>query len=108
MIGIDSYININYIFEGGISIGNEVYVGMGCTFVTSHHEIGGPTKRAGELECKPIYIEDGYWIGANCTILPRVTIKRGAVIAAGSVVNNDCESNCLYAGVPAKLKRVLE
>ena len=26
----------------------------------------------------------------------------GVVIGAGSVVANDCDPNCLYAGVPAK------
>lgn len=107
-IGTDSFINTSCVFEGWVTIGNNVYIGMGCTFVTSNHKIGEPIKRAGELESKPIYIEDGCWIGANCTILPGVTIRKGTVIASGSVVKNDCESNSLYAGVPARLKRMLD
>lgn len=50
----------------------------------------------------------GVWIGANVTVLPEVTIGNGCVIAAGSVVTSDCEDNCLYAGNPARKKRLLE
>lgn len=55
----------------------------------------------------PITVGDGAWIGANCTILPGVTIGRGAVVAAGSVVTKSIGDNEMYAGVPAKLIRVL-
>ena len=51
---------------------------------------------------KPIIVGDGCWIGANSLIMPGVTIGNGVVIAAGSVVTKDCESDCLYGGVPAK------
>ena len=37
-----------------------------------------------------------------------VTVGRGAVIAAGSVVANDVKPLCLYGGSPAKLIRELE
>jgi maltose O-acetyltransferase len=30
------------------------------------------------------------------------------VIAAGAVVTTDCERDCLYAGVPAAMKRRLD
>lgn len=33
---------------------------------------------------------------------PNVTIGDGVVIGTGSVVTKDCDSNCLYAGVPAR------
>lgn len=39
---------------------------------------------------------------------PGVTIKKGCVVASGSVVSEDCRSNGFYAGVPAKLKRIIE
>lgn len=39
---------------------------------------------------------------------PGVTIKKGCVVASGSVVSEDCCSNGFYAGVPAKLKRIIE
>ncbi|MGE9905782.1 DapH/DapD/GlmU-related protein [Streptococcus alactolyticus] len=39
---------------------------------------------------------DGCWIGADVIILPGVTIGRGCVIVAGSVVIKDVEPNSLY------------
>lgn len=35
-------------------------------------------------------------------MLPGVNIGKGCVIAAGSVVIENCEDNWLYAGIPAK------
>lgn len=50
----------------------------------------------------PIIIEDDVWIGANVTILPGVTIKKGSIIGAGSLVLKDIEPFSIYAGTPAK------
>jgi virginiamycin A acetyltransferase len=49
-----------------------------------------------------IIIEDDVWIGANCIILSGVKISRGAVIAAGSIVNKDVAPYSIVAGNPAK------
>lgn len=49
-----------------------------------------------------VVIENDVWIGMNCIILKGVTIGSGSIIAAGSVVINDVDSNSLYAGNPAK------
>ena len=45
------------------------------------------------------------WIGANVTVLGGVTVGRGAVVAAGSVVTKDVEPYSIVGGVPAKLIR---
>lgn len=50
----------------------------------------------------PVRIEDGAWIGANCTILPGVTIGRDCMVGAGSVVAKDTDALCLYAGNPCR------
>lgn len=43
------------------------------------------------------------------TILPGVIINDGCIVAAGAVVNKDCEANSLYAGVPArKIKELID
>ena len=42
-------------------------------------------------------------IGSNSVILPGVTIGDGAIIAAGSVVTRDVESNTIVGGIPAKV-----
>jgi maltose O-acetyltransferase len=56
----------------------------------------------------PVRIEDDVWIGFKSTILKGVTIGRGAVIAAASVVTKDVEPFTLVAGNPARVVRTLE
>lgn len=106
LINTGSYINHDVYFElaAPIYIGKNVAIAMYNKFITSTHDLdnGDETKRVRGYVCKPITVEDGVWIGANCTILPGVTIGSGAVICAGSVVTKDVLPNCLYGGVPAK------
>lgn len=51
---------------------------------------------------KNIVIQDDVWIGSSAIILKGVTIGKGSVIAAGSIVTKDVESYSVYAGIPAK------
>lgn len=60
------------------------------------------------VKTAPIIIEDDVWIGMNCIILKGVTIGRGAVIGAGSVVTHDIPPFTLAAGNPAKEIRKLK
>jgi acetyltransferase-like isoleucine patch superfamily enzyme len=48
-------------------------------------------------------IEDDCWIAANVVILAGVTIGKGSVVAAGSVVNEDVPAFSVVAGVPARV-----
>lgn len=41
-------------------------------------------------------------MGANCVVLPGVTIGEGCTIGALSLVNRDCEPWTVYAGTPAR------
>ena len=50
-----------------------------------------------------IVIEDDVWIGGGTTILAGVHIGKGAIIAAGAVVNKDVPEYAIVGGVPAKL-----
>lgn len=54
-----------------------------------------------------IVVEKEAWLGANCVILPGVTIKEGCIIGAGAVVTKDTSPYSIYAGVPAKKIREL-
>lgn len=47
-------------------------------------------------------VEDDVWIGHNATIIAGVTIGKGSIIAAGSVVNKDIPPCEIWGGVPAK------
>ena len=110
-IGSGSWINNNCFFDNDfgyeIEIGRNCGIGMDVLFCVSSHEIGTFKGRAGKDITQGIKIGDGCWIGARVTILPGVHIQEGCVIAAGALVTNNCESNGLYAGVPAKRIRDL-
>lgn len=47
---------------------------------------------------KPVRIEDNVWIGANSVVLPGVTIGRGSVISANSVVDKDIPPMVIAGG----------
>jgi acetyltransferase-like isoleucine patch superfamily enzyme len=49
-----------------------------------------------------VAIEDHVWIGARAIVLPGITLGRGAVVAAGSVVTKNVAPMTIVAGVPAK------
>jgi len=51
----------------------------------------------------PIAIDNDVWIGTGSIILKGVTIGRGAIIAAGSVVTKDVLPFTIVAGNPAKV-----
>jgi maltose O-acetyltransferase len=44
-------------------------------------------------------------VGSHSIILPGVTIGRGGVVGAGSVVTKDVEPYTLVAGAPAQFRR---
>jgi acetyltransferase-like isoleucine patch superfamily enzyme len=50
-----------------------------------------------------VKIEDDCWIAANSVILAGVTIGKGSVIAAGSIVTKDVPPYSIVAGNPAKV-----
>ncbi|WP_460455282.1 acyltransferase [Arthrobacter monumenti] len=89
------------------TIGNNVFIGPFARLITDSHTLSGPDKRAGANQIQPILIGDGTWVGASVTILGGVTIGRGSVIAAGSVVTKDVPNDTLVGGVPAQFMRDL-
>lgn len=90
-----------------VELVGQVGVGHEVLFLTNGHEIGDDHQRGGESFTSAIRIEEGVWIGARATILPGVTVGRGAVVAAGSVVTKDVAPDTMVAGVPAVVKRTL-
>lgn len=48
-------------------------------------------------------IEDDVWLGYGTVVLTGVTVGRGSVVAAGSVVTRDIPPYSIAAGVPAKV-----
>lgn len=52
-----------------------------------------------------IVIKDDVWIGANAIICSGVTIRQGAIVAAGAVVTKNVEPYSIVGGNPAKVIR---
>jgi maltose O-acetyltransferase len=75
--------------------------------LTNSHRIAASGRRAGALDARPVTIEAGAWLSTRCTILPGVTVGRGAVVAAGAVVTTAVPANVLVGGVPAQIIREL-
>lgn len=55
------------------------------------------------LDERKIIIEDDVWIGFNATILKGVTIGKGAIVGACSVVTKDVPPYTIVVGNPAKI-----
>ncbi|MCR4881007.1 MAG: sugar O-acetyltransferase [bacterium] len=92
--------------NGGIEIGDNTMIGPNVTIVTVNHEIN-PETRINAIP-KPVKIGKNVWIGADCTILPGITIGENSVVGAGSVVTKDVPDNVIVAGNPAKLIKNIE
>lgn len=91
--------------NGKIIIGNDVLIGPNVVIRASNHgylQKNVPINQQGHTGGE-IVIEGDVWIGANSVILPNVTIGKGSVIGAGSVVSKDIPSYSLAGGVPAKV-----
>jgi len=91
-------------FGGKIEIGNHVMIAPHVVIVSHNHSFDNLNvpMRNQALQCLPITIEEDVWISSHVTILPGVRIGRGAIIAAGAVVNHDVEPFSIVGGVPAK------
>lgn len=80
-----------------------------CTIITNSHRstIGIPHFILGESHINDksgsVIINEDVWIGANTTILAGVTIGRGAIIGASSLVTKDVPPYALVVGSPAKI-----
>lgn len=100
-IGANSIVGRHCILDGRapLLIGRNVNIGGRTQMFTGTHLVDDPDFAA---EFRPITIEDHVWIAAGAIVLPGVTIGRGAVVAAGSVVSRDLEPMGIYAGAPAR------
>ena len=90
---------------GKLKIGKDSMLGPNVIFFTGDHDFRDPTvpiRFQGGIP-KPIIVEEDVWLGANVIVLGGVTIGKGSVIAAGSVVTKDIPPYSIAVGTPAKV-----
>lgn len=124
MLGRNSIISCK---GGGIALGDDVNIGPNCYFISEEHlEIGRYTHIAGHsylvaggnhsfddpdvpiclqpsISKGGIRIGEDVWIGASATVVDGVTIGKGAVIGAGSLVHRKIPPLAVALGYPIEI-----
>jgi maltose O-acetyltransferase len=99
---------VTFCLDAPITLGRNVSIGPRAVLYTATHPLGVASRRMQlDIMARPIVVEDGAWVGLGAMILPGVRIGRGAVVAAGAVVNEDVPDNVLVAGNPARIVQEL-
>lgn len=102
-IGPNCYFNA----KAKIIINKGTIIGPNCRFITANHNYN-----SNDLQSIPydnvdiinkIEIGQAVWIADSAIVLSGVTIGKGAIIAAGSVVTKDVPEYSLVGGNPAKV-----
>lgn len=120
-IGEKTIINDNCTLmdENYIYIGSKVLIAPHVQFYTATHPVCFEERfvedwneNSGELffrtKALPITVEDEVWIGGGSIVLAGVTIGRGSVIGAGSVVTKSIPAHCVAVGNPCKVIKWLK
>jgi acetyltransferase-like isoleucine patch superfamily enzyme len=106
-VGNDTYIGPHCILGagGGIEIGNGVTLGAYVQVLAENHEFADPAREINEqgVTRRGIAIEDDCWLGNSVIVLDGVTIGRGCVVGAGSVVTRDLSPHSVAVGNPARV-----
>ena len=113
-VQINDYVHISSV--GMVSIGNNVL--MASKIYISDHNHGSYTLELSDspliapidrqLVSNPVVIEDDVWIGESACILPGVTVGKGSIIGAMSIVTKDIPANCIAVGNPARVVKIYD
>lgn len=87
-------------FNYGVSIEahESVEIGARCLVASMVRITDRGARRSGRVR-----VEDDVWIGHGAILEPGITVGKGAVIAAGSVVTTDVPPGRLALGNPARM-----
>lgn len=93
-----------------VEIEEGVGIARGCYISDHSHGFANPDVPIRDQpidRVAPVVIRRGAWLGQNVVILPGVTVGRGSVIGANSVVRTDVPDRTVVAGSPARVIREL-
>lgn len=88
-----------YLWDG-VRVEDDVFIAPNAVFTNDLR----PRSKRFYAEYLPTHLKQGCTIGANSTILPRVTVGRWAMVAAGAVVTRDVPDFALVMGNPARIR----
>jgi acetyltransferase-like isoleucine patch superfamily enzyme len=99
---------VRFILNQRITLGDHVLIAGGCNIQDSDGHPSDPEARMrGEglkpEDISPVTFKDHAWVGRGSHILKGVTVGRGAVVAAGSVVAVDVPDGAVAMGSPARI-----
>lgn len=111
-IGCDCKISSHSFICEGVTIEDGVFIGHNVTFINDRYpravNADGSMQTDEDWTLERTLIETRASVGSSATILCGLTIGRGAVVGAGSVVTKDVPAYTVVAGVPARVVRKLE
>jgi acetyltransferase-like isoleucine patch superfamily enzyme len=95
-----------------VTIGRHCLIAGGVTLADyDGHPLDAVARRSGATmplaAVRPVTIGDDVWIGHGATILKGVRVGDRTVIGAHAVVTRDVPDDCLVAGNPARVVRIL-
>ena len=101
-IGRNCNINKYCVLDGrcDLTIGDNVDIAQDSYIWTEQHDYNSSEYTP---VASNVTIEDYVWIASRATILPGVTIGRGAVVACGAVVTKDVPPLAIVGGVHSKI-----
>lgn len=93
--------------SGKITIGKNVMFGPKCSLFAENHNFSDTETsiKSQGVNQKGITVEDDCWIGSNVTILDGVTIGKGSVIGAGTLIIKDVPARSIVVDKREKLVR---
>jgi acetyltransferase-like isoleucine patch superfamily enzyme len=90
---------------GFIKIGKDCMIASHSSLYANNHIFADPERpfREQGVSSKGIVIGDDCWLGTGVKVLDKVTIGKGCIIGAGSVVTKDIPPYSVAVGVPARV-----
>lgn len=105
-IGDNSNLGPNCCVPGNTIIGKDVMMGPNVYILQRNHafeRIDIPMIEQGYTENKQTIIEDDVWIGRDVLMTPGRRIRKGTIIAGGTVLCKDFDEYSIVGGNPSKL-----
>jgi chloramphenicol O-acetyltransferase type B len=109
IIGDNVRIGQEFFAETNVEIGPETLVSSRVSFVGDDHPFDLPGVTVFRQQRNPpatVRVEGDTLIGHGCILVGEITLGRGVIVGAGSVVTTDLPAWTVCAGVPARPLRM--